>query len=309
MEEVLVFGHKNPDTDAICSSIVMANLTKAEGLNARAVRLGKINKETRYVLDYLKIEEPEEISRVKDGANIILVDHNSKDESVENRDNAKILAVIDHHRITNFETKEPLYYLAQPYGCTSTILYERYIEENIEINKTIATLMLSAIISDTLLLKSPTTTENDRKAVKELAKIAELDYEKYGLDMLKAGTDISDFSASEVIDIDSKKMSENGKNFILSQVNTADINEVFSRKEELSFAIEKEISDYKLDFYVLIITDILNSNSLIWTLGEDKHIVEQAFNTKFNEDDAFLAEGVVSRKKQILPKILEVIDK
>ncbi len=306
--QVLVIGHKNPDTDSICSCIVMAKLAEHYGVNAKPARLGNINKETEYVFKHLNIEEPELIEKVDEGQKLILVDHNEKAQSVEGRDKAKIMAVIDHHRIADFETTEPLYYLAKPYGCTSTILFEEYKKAGLEIDKVYGTLMLSAIISDTLLMKSPTCTENDVKAIHELEKITGLKADEYGLEMLKAGTDLSTYSSQEVINLDAKEFEKNGKKIIISQVNTADIDDVFSRREELEFAIEKEISDKKVDLFIFVITDIINTNSKIIALGNEKALVEKAFNNKLDEFDSMMLNGVVSRKKQIAPPLLDVID-
>lgn len=303
-DKILIFGHKNPDTDTICSSMVKEILDKKNGCkNTKAVRLGELNKETQFVFDYLGIKAPELIDKVEEGQEVMLVDHNEFTQSVDGIEKAKILSVTDHHRIANFQTIEPLYYLAKPYGCTSTILFEEFKTQGHEIEKTEAMLMLSAIISDTLLLKSPTCTEKDIEAYKELEKIAEIDANEYGLKLLRAGTDISTFSAEEVINLDAKEFDEKGKKFIIAQVNTADIDDVFSRKEELSFAIEKEISDKQLDVFIFMITDIINTNSKIIALGKDKEVVEKAFEQKLDADDSIFLEGVVSRKKQMAPKI------
>ncbi len=306
-ENVLIMGHKNPDTDSICSSIIMEKLAKHYGISAKAIRLGNINKETQYVLDYLKIDAPELINNVDEGQKIILVDHNELVQSVDNREKAKIIGVVDHHRISDFNTIEPLYYLAKPYGCTASILYEQYINAGLEIDKVIGTLMLSAIVSDTLLLKSPTCTEKDIEIVEKLKKITGLDLNTYGLEMLKAGTDLSTYSKEEIINLDSKEFLEGDKKIVIAQVNTADIDDVFERREELEVAIEKEIADRKIDLFVFVITDIINTNSKIISLGNDKELVELAFNKKLDEYDSMLLEGVVSRKKQIAPKIIEAI--
>lgn len=305
MNDILVMGHKNPDTDSICSSLIMANLVKKYGKDAKAVRLGNISKETEFVLNFLKIEAPELVEKVEEGQKLVLVDHNESAQSATGRENAKVLAVVDHHRIADFCTIEPLYYLAKPYGCTATILFEQYKALGIEINKEIGTLMLSAIVSDTLLLKSPTCTETDIKAVKELEDITGLKANEYGLEMLKAGTDLSTYSSQEVINLDAKEFCANDKKIVISQVNTADIEDVFSRKEELEFAMEKEVSDKKLNLFMFVITDIINTNSKIIALGSDKELVEKAFDKKLDEFDSMLLEGVVSRKKQIAPQILE----
>ena len=306
--KVLVTGHKNPDTDSICSSIVMANLAKHYGVDCKPVRLGNLNKETEFVFKHLNMEPQELIEKVEEGQKLILVDHNEKGQSIEGRENAKVLAVIDHHRIADFETNEPLYYLAKPYGCTATILFEEYKNAGLEIDKTMGTLMLSAIVSDTLLLKSPTCTEKDVKAVEELENITGLKASEYGLEMLKAGTDLSTYSSQEVINLDAKEFEKNGKKVIIAQVNTADINDVFSRREEIEFAMEKEIAEKKIDLFIFVITDIINTNSKIIALGAEKELTEKAFNKKLDELDSMMLEGVVSRKKQIAPQILEVID-
>ena len=306
-KEVLIFGHKNPDTDSICSSIVMEDLEKKLGNNdCKAVRIGKINKETKYVLDYLNIEEIPFVEDIEDGQNVILVDHNEASQCADNIENAKILKVIDHHTM-NFKAPYQLYYRTEPVGCTSTVLYKLYKENNIEIGKDIAILMISAIISDTLLLKSPTTTEHDKKALEELSKIVDIDLNNYGLEMLKAGTDLDDFSAEELINIDAKKFEKDNTQFVIAQVNTVDIPSVLKRQKELESAMRNEIEKNGLQVFVLAITDILNSNSEIIALGERaEEVIQKAFDKKLENNRAFL-EGVVSRKKQLLPNIDKII--
>lgn len=301
--KILIFGHKNPDTDTICSALVKEILNKKKGCEkSKAVRLGNLNKETQYALKYLGLEEPELIEKVEEGQEVILVDHNEFNQSVEGIEKAKILEVVDHHRISNFETSEPLYYTARPFGCTSTILFEEFKQNNIEIEKIEAVLMASAIISDTVLLKSPTTTEHDRKALEELGKIADINIEEYGLEMLKAGTDLDDFSEEELINLDAKSLDKNGTKFVIAQVNTVSIEDVLKRKEKLEVAMNKEIEEKGLSLFVLAITDILNSNSEIIALGEKADAVEKGFEKKLENNTVFL-EGVVSRKKQLLPSI------
>ena len=302
-EKVLIFGHKNPDTDAICSAIVMAEIENKMNGNAESVRLGEVNKETKYALDYFEVQEPKFLESIEDGQKVILVDHNEYAQSVDGIENAKIEKVVDHHRICGMKTAEPLYYFAQPVGCTATVLNDICEMNNIEITKKMAGLMVSAIISDTLLLKSPTCTQKDVKAVEKLAKIAEIDVNNYGLEMLKAGTDLDDFTAKQLINLDAKNLENNGKKFVIAQVNTVDIEDTMKRKKELEEAIKKEIEEKNLELFVLAITDILNSNSQIIVLGKNsKEVIEKAFNKKLENNTAFL-EGVVSRKKQLLPNI------
>ena len=302
-EEILIFGHKNPDTDSICSAMVKERLNKKSGNeNVKAKRLGEINKETKYVLDYLKLEAPKLLESIEEGQEVILVDHNEFSQSAEGIEKAKILEVVDHHRISNFQTSEPLYYTARPYGCTCTILYKEFLEKGIEISKDDAILMASAIMSDTLLLKSPTTTNHDVKALEELEKIAGIDIKEYGLEMLKAGTDLDDFSEEELINLDAKMVEKNGEKIVIAQVNTVSIEDVLKRQEKLEEAINNRISKEGISLFVLAITDILNSNSELLVLGNKANVAELAFGEKLENNTMFL-KGVVSRKKQILPNI------
>lgn len=301
MEKILVIGHKNPDTDSICSSLAMANLqTKLRGEEVISCRLGEINEETKYALNYFKVEAPKLIEKVDEGQEVILVDHNEFTQSVEGIEKAKILAVVDHHRINNFQTSEPLFYYAQPVGCTATVLFELYKSNNVEIEQKIAGLMLSAIISDTLLLKSPTTTDKDKKAVEELAKLANVDISKYGLEMLKAGTNLDKYTEEELINLDAKTMEKENIKYIIAQVNTVSIPDVLKRKEKIEQEINKVIEAKELSLFVFVITDIVNSNSTAIVLGDRTDAISKTYEIKDN-----LAEmpGVVSRKKQVLPLV------
>lgn len=300
-DKILIFGHKNPDTDSICSSIVMADLqTKIRKEEVIACRLGEISEETKYVLNYFKVEKPKLIEKVEQGQKVILVDHNEFTQTVEGIENAKIDTVVDHHRINNFQTKEPLFYYAQPVGCTSTLLFELYKLNNIEIESQIAGLMLSAIISDTLLLKSPTTTEKDKKVVEELAKIANVNIEEYGLEMLKAGTNLDKYLEEELIKLDAKKVETEDIKYVIAQVNTVSIPNVLKRKEKLENVINKEIISNGLSLFVFIITDIVNSNSEAIVLGDRTDLISKTYEIK---DNIAKMPGVVSRKKQVLPTI------
>lgn len=304
MEKTYIFGHRNPDTDSITSSLVMENLERKLGNEgAVACRLGKVNKETEYVLNYLGIEAPELIDGVEDGANVILVDHNSPKESLENLDKVNICKVVDHHKVV-LETAYPLFYRAEAVGCTETIMLKLYKENGVEVDKKIATLMLSAIISDTLLLKSPTTTDDDRNAVKELSEITGIDPEVYGLDMLKAGTDLSDFSIDEILRLDAKMIDFKEVKSIVNQVNTASIPEVMKMKADLEAGMNRVIEKENLDLFMLLITDIVNSNSQVIALGKNASLVEKAYGVKL-EDNTALLTGVVSRKKQVVPVMTE----
>ena len=301
MSKILVFGHKNPDTDTIMSSIAMANLEIImEEKDITPCRLGNINKETEYALKYFDVKEPELLNEIEQGQKVILVDHNEFSQSVKGIEEAQIIRVVDHHKISDFKTSEPLYYTAMPVGFTATIIYDMYKINNIEINKKIAGIMLSAIISDTLLFKSPTCTPKDVKVAEELAKIAEVNVNEYGIEMLKAGTDLSDFTPEELINIDSKTLSKDGKKYQVAQVNTVCIDDVLKNKQDIEKAMEQFIKENDEELFLLLITDILESNSQIIAVGNRKDAVEKAYNVKLEENMAFLP-GVVSRKKQVVP--------
>ena len=167
--------------------------------------------------------------------------------------------------------------------------------------------MLSAIISDTLLFKSPTCTEQDVKAAKELAEIAGIDCETYGMDMLKAGTDLSTFTIDEILHLDAKEVDLKSTKSIINQVNTASIPDVMEMKADLEAGMEKVIAEKGLDLFILLITDIVNSNSQVIALGKDAHLVEKAYNVTLVDNTALL-EGVVSRKKQVIPIVSEVAE-
>lgn len=301
MEKILVFGHKSPDTDAIASSIAMAYLQTKLGKIAEPRRLGNISKETEYALNHFNIGAPELISGVSEDDSVILVDHNEPAQSADNVDKAHVYMVVDHHRIDGFNTSEPLYYYAEPVGCTCTIIYKLYKMNNVTIPADVAGLMLSAIISDTLLFKSPTCTDEDKKIAEELAKISNTDLNIYGLAMLKAGTDLTSFSEKELVNIDAKiaTIADTVKAKI-SQVNTADIDDVMSRKEKIESVMKQDVEELGLDLDILLITDIINSNSQVIVFGKNADLVERSYSVKLENNTAFLP-GIVSRKKQVIP--------
>ncbi|MBD8038318.1 manganese-dependent inorganic pyrophosphatase [Solibacillus sp. A46] len=305
MSKTLVFGHKNPDTDTITSAIVYAYLKQQLGVDAEAVRLGELNNETKFALEKFGFEAPRLIGNVKEEASqVILVDHNEFQQSADGIEEVKITEVIDHHRIANFQTSDPLYFRAEPVGCTATILNKLFKENNVEVPANIAGLMLSAIISDTLLFKSPTCTEQDVKAGTELAAIANVDSAEYGLAMLKAGADLSDKSLEELLSLDAKGFEFGEYKATVAQVNAVDIEDVLGRQEELENLLNKNIADNGLDLFFFVVTDILNNDSTAVAAGQVAENAAKAFGTAIVNGRINLP-GVVSRKKQIVPVLTE----
>ena len=308
MEKVLVFGHKNPDTDSITSAISYAYLKKQLGMNAEAVSLGTVTGETAYALEHFGFEAPRLIEKAApEAAKVILVDHNEKQQSVDDLDEVQVIEVVDHHRIANFETSDPLYYRAEPVGCTATILNKLFKENGVEVPKDIAGLMLSALISDSLLFKSPTFTEEDRLAVEELTAIAEVNAEEYGLEMLKAGADLSGKTIADLISLDAKEFTlEDDLKIEIAQVNAVDIEEVMAKQPELEEALNAVIIEKNLGLFLFVVTDIINNDSIVLALGREADRACAAFNVTLQNNTAVL-KGVVSRKKQIVPVLTDAL--
>ncbi|WP_312470820.1 manganese-dependent inorganic pyrophosphatase [Neobacillus sp.] len=309
MEKVLIFGHKNPDTDTICSAIAYADLKRQLGMDVEPIRLGQINGETEYALNQFNADVPRLVEQVSAEVNsVILVDHNERQQSANDITDVRVLEVIDHHRIANFETSDPLYYRCEPVGCTATILNKMYKENGKEIKLEIAGLMLSAIISDSLLFKSPTCTPEDVAAAQELAAIAGVDAASYGLEMLKAGADVRDKSVTELLSLDAKGFEMGSSKVEIAQVNVVDTADVLSRQEELETAITAIVDEKNLDLFLFVVTDILTNDSVGLALGSKTSTVEKAYNVKLVNNTATL-KGVVSRKKQIVPVLTDIFNK
>ena len=276
---VYVFGHQNPDTDSICSSLIAANLEKELGNINQVIscRLGPLNKESKFALEYFKYEPPTLITKASEADEVILVDHNNPGQSAKDIKQAKVVKIIDHHGIAGFSSPEPIFILTEPVGCCCTVLYKMYKDNDITITKEIAGLMLSAIISDTVLLRSQTTTQRDVKTANKLAKIAGVNLEEYGKMLLKKG---------------------------ISQINSYDTKEPLDRKDGIK-KVMKEFMDKNKNIvlFVFDILDIYNMDSYAIVLGPRKKAVENAYHVEIGEDDVVFLKKVASRKKQLYPDI------
>ncbi|WP_392425031.1 manganese-dependent inorganic pyrophosphatase [Dolosigranulum pigrum] len=308
MSNILIFGHKSPDTDAVTSAISFAYLQNQLGKDVEPVVLGEISEETQYALDFFNTEAPRIVTEADSNVEaVMLVDHNEPQQSLDNIDEFEILSVVDHHRIANFETAGPLYYRAEPVGCTNTIIFKIYKEHGIDVPKDIAGLMLSAIISDTLLFKSPTCTAEDERAAQELAEIAEVDLQAYGIKMLKAGTNVNSKSAQDILNGDAKSFEMGDKTVRIGQVNVVDVQELLQRKDELIELAEKNNVAEGYDLTLLLITNILESDTVGLVVGSGIETVESAFNETVNDYQIKLP-GVVSRKKQVVPPLTDAFE-
>ena len=302
-----IYGHLNPDTDSICSALVLADYLKQTGSKNIVIpcRVGELNKETKYALNKFNATEPQLIIDPSEADEVILVDHNEPSQSL-NFKNAKVVGLIDHHAISGFYTKDPINIITKPIGCTSTILYELYKSNGIEISYKIAGLMVSAIISDTLLLKSAITTQDDIDAVGNLSAKYKIPVEDYGRELLSVGSDVSDLTEEQIIKLDSKSYEVNGYKIQIAFLNSVDVESLLKqRKSKLLNEINKFNIENKKQLFTLVIVDIFNFNSTVLASGEYVNVVEKAFNVTLVDNEAFL-KGITSRKKQVYPKIAEI---
>lgn len=311
MSKILVFGHQNPDTDAITSAISYAYLLNQLGEEAEPVALGPINDETQYALDKFNVEAPRAIQTAANETEYVaLVDHNEFQQSVSDIRDVTIHSVVDHHRVGNFETAQPLAMTLRPLGCCQSVVYGLYKENNIDIPAHIAGLMLSGIISDTLLFSSPTCTAKDREIAKDLAAKANVDIESYGTAMLRSGADVSGRTAKQIVDGDAKSFPMGDYTIRIGQVNVVDHQDVLSRKQEMLDEMAELSEANHYDAFLLVITNILTNDSEGLYFGKDelKPKVESAFNATIKSQQLALP-GVVSRKKQIVPPLTKAIEK
>ena len=238
---------------------------------------------------------------------VILVDHNEKDQTVDGIDDAEIVGIVDHHKFGTIGTSQPINIRNMPVGCTATIIFKLYKENNILIPRAIAGLMLSAIISDTLLFRSPTTTQLDIDTAKKLAKISNTNMEEYAIEMFKAGSSIKGKTMEELLFADFKNFNEEDYKIGIGQINTLNIDDIKAKEDELIKTIEREGKNNDYDIIALFVTDIINEGSYIYFSDKGKNILSKAFDIEELTEGYYLP-GVISRKKQIIPNILNIID-
>ncbi|WP_267201407.1 manganese-dependent inorganic pyrophosphatase [Limosilactobacillus kribbianus] len=310
MDKELVFGHQKPDTDAITAAMAFSYFQNQLGYETEAVALGEPNDETKYALNKFGVKAPRVVKTVANEVDkVMLVDHNEPQQSVSDLDKVTVTHLVDHHRLANFNTAQPLWATLRPYGCVSTILTEMFQEKNINIPANLAGMMLSAIISDTLLLNSPTTTDHDREAVKYLAKVAGVDdYEKYGVEMLKAGANVDAKSDADIVDGDAKTFELGGTKMRIGQVNAVELDDVFKRQADLEKKMHELMDQNGYQLFILIATNILNSDSELLAVGDHLDKVEEAFGHQLGDNKRMNLPGVVSRKKQVVPPLTKAFE-
>lgn len=233
---------------------------------------------------------------------LILVDHNEKNQSIDDIDQAEIIEIIDHHRVANIYTTAPLFYRAEPVGSTATIISEMYLESGLRPSKEIAGLLCAAIISDTLLFRSPTTTDVDRRILDRMSKIADLNPEEFANQMFKAGTSLKEKSPTDIVEGDVKTFTINGEDVRVGQVMTMNPEELEPLRDEITKLMQEKIEAKGETTFVLVLTDIFNETSELLVVGDHVEDIEEEFGNKV-KNGTISAPGVLSRKKQVIPRL------
>ncbi len=304
---IYVIGHKNPDTDSICSAIgytAFKNALAGEGFTA--ARAGDLNPETTFVLDRFGVEAPAFLESAA-GKDIILVDHNEVAQAVDGVTEANIKEIIDHHKIGDVQTKDPIYFRNMPVGCSATIVFLHFRENGLTPDKATAGVLLSAILSDTLAFRSPTCTDMDKETAAALAEIAGVDdVQAYAKEMFKAGSELAGKSPKEILYLDFKKFSAGSTTYGVGQVTSMDADELAELKETMTAYMNESFDEHGVDMLFLLLTDILDESSEMLCAGKDAdETVKKAFTSA--EEGRYYLKGVVSRKKQVIPALTEVL--
>ncbi len=304
---IYISGHKNPDTDTIVSSLVITDYFEKMGQKAKPVRLGKINKETEFVLKQIKIKSPALVKSLAK-KQVFLVDHNEFGQAGDGIEQAEILGVLDHHKLKgDIKTEMPIYFRVEPIGSTASLIFKLFEEKGFALNKKQAFLLLCGIISDTLKLTSPTTTKEDIKIAKILAGISKQKINDLASGMFKAKSDISGMNLKELLVYDYKDFKEKEKNFGIGVCETTMPNSILENKEKILKLLVEIKKEKKKDLLFFGVIDILKKQCHLFIVGEEeKIVVEKAFKIKEKNNLIFLP-GVVSRKKQIAPVIIKAL--
>jgi len=296
-----VIGHRGPDTDAICSALAYARLKATDDDSTVAARAGELNPETEFVLEYWDVEEPLLLEDATD-EQLILVDHNEHSQTVDGAREATITEIVDHHRLGDVTTSQPIFCRIEPVGSTATVIADLYDERGVEVDSQTAGLLLSGLVSDTVILRSPTTTERDRVVAERLADIADVDIEAYGKELLAQKSKLGEKTPREMVLGDFKEF-EFGETAVgIGQVETVDADPVVDQREAIREAMGEIVAERDYDILVLLVTDLLEEASTAFVVGEQTDRVGDALNAEITDGEAFLP-GVMSRKKQVVPPL------
>jgi manganese-dependent inorganic pyrophosphatase len=303
-----IIGHKSPDLDSVAAAISYAVLKNRLGQSEEYVPAiaGETNKVTDYILEKYSIEKPEILKDASD-KNIILVDHNELSQSADNMEKAKIVEVLDHHKI-NFNYPEPIEFKVFPCGSTNSIIYSMYKMHNLELTESLAGLMLAAILDDTVITKSPTCTDVDKEIIEKLAKEAGIeDWKKFGMENFKVKSSLSDLSAEEIIKSDYKDFNLKQGKFGVGQIETVDLKELEKREDEIIAELNEIRKTGNYHSVVLFLTDIINEGSKFLIASNNEKEIGEAFGAEIKDNRTYI-KGIVSRKKQVAPVLMKKFD-
>ncbi|HKM19029.1 MAG TPA: manganese-dependent inorganic pyrophosphatase [Aliarcobacter sp.] len=293
-------GHIIPDSDSVCSAISLAYLLNKIGRAATPARQGELNPETKFILDKFGFEAPV-LKTSFAGDELFITDYSDLAQAPENLDKTTVVGIVDHHKLGDITTSAPLECWIRPVGCTNTIVKEMYDYHKVEIPKNIASIMLCAILSDTVIFKSPTSTAIDLEVVRELAKIAEIeDFGALGMEMFKVKSQVIGTPIRELILRDYKNFDMHGFKVGIGQLEVVDGTVFETIKDELIADIKRVKDENNLHTVALLLTDIMKEGSEILVTSDDTSIFEKAFNCKLEDGKVWL-DGCLSRKKQIIP--------
>ncbi len=306
-QRIYVIGHKNPDTDSVAATLVFSDYLKKKGIKAKAVSAGKLNKESKYVLSFLK-EKPPKILFSADSKKFFLIDHGDLRQAVSGMKSSQVFAVLDHHKMSGLTTDEPISYYAKPVGSTCTIIFYIFQKKEIKLTKRQAVLLLAGIISDTLNFNSPTTTPKDKKAAEKLAQIANIKIDGFAEKMFEAKSDISGMKTKDLIVRDYKEFDFSGKKVGIGVYETTDPSGAEKRKQKIFEELKKIKKRNKIDFIFWAIVDIINKECFLFLASpKEAKIAKKAFKGKYKEENIMLLRGVTSRKKQLVPPLSKIL--
>ncbi len=308
--KTIVIGHKNPDTDSICSVIAYTELkNKTADGEFVACRAGEISSETQYVLDAFEAEVPELVTEVAEDQAVILIDHNEKTQCADGADDAQIIEIIDHHKIGSIETKDPILFRNEPVGCSATIITKMYKEAGVEPDKKTAGLLLSAILSDTLNFRSPTCTDRDVETGRELASIAGVDTDDYAVKMFEAGEKLDGKTAEDIFYSDFKIFEKDDIRFGIGQASFMSQSTLDEARAMITDYIDETLAKDNTKMAFFMLTSIQDQSSRMIYAGEGaREALESGFDVTQNADEeGILLKDVVSRKKQLVPALMETV--
>lgn len=304
-EPIYVVGHKEPDTDTVCSSIAYASLLQALKYDAKAVLPGRLNAETKYALQKFGVPIPESMDNAQ-GKQFVLVDHSLYSQSITGMPQAKVLAVLDHHTMGDIKNNNPITYIAKPIGATATIVFYEFEAQKVKISQPIAGLLLSAICSDTIGLKSPTTTEYDRLAVKKLLKLSKVkNLRAYSNELLEAGNIYSSLSPVELAHYDYKVYTVGTKRMGIGQLHSTNSEQLAALEKELVPFMQENFASFGVDMYFMMLTNLDAFTTKLLCFGDNSLATAQkSFGQK---SDTIILPNAVSRKKQIVPPLQKAL--